>query len=400
MVSKKKEFSNLDSLLGKLQATADQMQHPSGFRKLTVESSDPDTLIGEITGPARVGSYDLEISSLARSEKSLSFGFPDKDKTPVGFGFMRVLSGDRVHDLVIEPGETLSGVASRINENVSGVRASVLNTGSKEDPFRLLVSSTDAGSEATIEIDPDTSFLEFKNQTKGQDLSAKFSGIDIRRNSNKIDELVEGLNLRALKASPGREVSINVRHDFDKTADSIKEFVSQYNEVQQFSKRQTSSEVGGSNGQSLAGESAVRQVNRTLHGALSAAPLTDVGITTNPKTGELRLDESKLKDALGKNYEGVMEIFASTEAGPGLASRLSDAIKSMKDKSSGVIGGRIKGIEQRIRAQDDEIQKKEERLGQRRAQLEKTLGNLDAKVAGIQSQGQFLSARLQSPVSQ
>lgn len=400
VLTKKKEFGNLDSLLGKLQSTADQMKIPSSFRKLSVESSDPDILVGEITGPADVGSYDIEISAIARSEKMLSFGFPDKDQTPVGFGFMRVFSGDDGHDVVIEPGETLRDVASRINENVSGVRASIVNTGAKEDPFRLLVSSIEAGSEARIEIDADTSFLEFNKLKNGENLAAKYAGIDIRRDSNKLDELVDGLNLRAMKASPGQEVSITVRHDLDKTANSIKDFVSQYNEVQQFSKRQTSDDGASGSTSVLVGESSVRQVNRTLQGALSSAPLADIGITTNPKNGELSLDESKLKESLGKDYDGVMKIFASTDAGPGLASRLSDAIRSMKDKSSGVIGGRIKGIEQRIRQQDQEIQKKEERLGQRRAQLEKTLGNLDAKIAGMQGHGQFLNARLQSSASQ
>lgn len=400
VLAKKKEFGNLDALLTKLQSTADQMKAPSAFQKFSVDSSAPDILVGEITGPVRVGSYDLEINSLARSEKSLSFGFPDKDKTPVGFGFMRVFSGDEGHDVVIEPGETLRDVASKINENVSGVRASVINTGTTEDPFKLLVSSVDSGMEARIEIDPDTSFLEFKKQVQGQDLSAKFSGIDVRRPSNKLDELVDGLNLKALKAAPGQEVSINVRHDLDKTASSINEFVAQYNEIQQFSKRQSSASEGVVGASALSGESSLRQVNRTLQGAVAAVPLADIGITTNPKTGELRLDEAKLKDALSKDYDGVMKIFASTEAGPGLASRLSDAIKGMKDKSSGIIGARMKGIDQRIKQQDEDIQKKEERLGQRRLQLEKSLGNLDAKVATMQGQAQFLKDRLQPSATQ
>jgi flagellar hook-associated protein 2 len=392
-VAKKNGFATLDSLLGKLQASADDMKLPSGFRKLTVESSNPEILTGEITGPIEIGSHTLEIASMPRSQKALAMGFPDRDKTPVGFGFMNVISGDQSHEIVVEPNETLNDVARRINDTVGGVRATIVNTGSKDDPYRLMVSAMSPGADARVEIDPDTTFMDFGDKVSGQDLTGKFEGVDFRRNGSQIDELVGGLTLRAGKSAPGQEITVNVKHDVEKTAGSIKEFVSQYNGVHQFAKGTVAKENPTDAPVAIVGDSAVRQVNRSLQNALMSSNLADVGITTNAKTGELRLDEGKLKEALSNNYDGVMKIFASTDDGPGLASRLSDAIKSMKDKAAGGVGGRLRGLEQRIRNQDLDIQKKEQRLAERRTQLEKTLGNLDAKVAGLESQGHFLSTR-------
>lgn len=394
--TKKNDFGSLDSLLGKLQSTADQLKLPSGFQKFTVDSSDPDVLTGDVVGPVELGSYSLEVSTMPRAPKSLSFGFPDKDSTPVGFGFMQIATSDGTHDIVVEPNETLRDVAARINDSVSGVRASIINTGTKTDPFRLLVSAKESGEDIQVNIDPDTTFLEFKDQIVGQDLTGKFEGVAFKRNGNKLDELIDGLSLRAAKASPGQEITLNVKHDFDKTASSIKDFVNQYNSVHQFSRGQATSPEAGVVANALSGESSVRQVNRSLQSAVMSSNLVDVGISTNAKTGELILDESKLKDALAKNYDGVMGIFATTESGPGLASRLSDAIKAMKDKSSGAVGSRLKGLDQRIRTQDLEIQKKEQRLSERKASLEKSLGNLDARIAGMETQGQFLAARFNS----
>lgn len=392
-VSKKNEFQNLGSLLSKLQSTTDQMKMPSTFRKLAVDSSLPDILTAEISGNPELGNYELEIEGIARSEKQLSFGFPDKDKTPVGFGFMRIAMGDQARDVTIEPGATLRDVAGKINDSVEGVRATVINTGSKEDPFRLMVSSINSGDEAVIEIDPDTTFTEFQRQTKGQDLKVKFEGVDVTRPNNSLADLIEGVNLKAAKAAPGTPVTLNVRHDVDKTSDGVKDFVKQYNEVQAFGRKQTQIDATTGAAGLLAGDSSLRQVTRSLQSSMASSSLWEVGISTNAKTGELVLDESKLKDALSKDYDKVMAIFASTDSGPGLAARMSDAIKALQDRTSGAVATRVKGIEQRIRSQDQDIARKEERMAQRRAQLQRSFASLDSKISGIQSQGQALSAR-------
>ena len=66
--------------------------------------------------------------------------FPTKTRPLFGFGYMLI---DRENadpiEVVVEPGTTLSGLASQINEQDSGVKAMVINTKYKPDPFRLLV---------------------------------------------------------------------------------------------------------------------------------------------------------------------------------------------------------------------------------------------------------------------
>ncbi len=395
-VGKKSEFQNLGSLLTKLQSTADGMKMPSSFRKLLVESSHPDIIAGTVSNTAEVGSYELEVAGLARSDKQLAFGFPDKDQTSVGFGYMRVGVGGLAKDVVIDPGSTLKDVAARINEDVSGVRASIINTGSKNDPFRLMVASIESGEEAVVEIDPDTTFTEFKNQVKGQDLNVKFEGVDVKRPDNALNDLIDGVNLKASKAAPGTNVTINVRHDVDKTADGVREFVKNFNEIQSFGRKQSQVDPATGRAGQLSGDSSMSQVTRSLQSSMSGLPISAAGLSTNPKTGELQLDENKLKEALTGDFDGIAKIFASSESGPGLAARMSDAIKSLQDRTSGAVATRMKGIDQRIKAQDQDIAHKEERMTQRRAQLQKTFASLDTKMATLNSQGQFLSGRMGS----
>ena len=96
------------------------------------------------------------------------------------------------------------------------------------------------------------------------------------------------------------------------------------------------------------------------------------------------------------DFEGVAKIFASSDAGPGLAARMSDVIKSLQDRTSGAVATRVKGLDQRIKAQDHDIARKENRIAERRAQLERTFAALDSKMATMKSQGQYMSARIGS----
>ena len=400
IVAKKNEFQNLDTLLSKLQGTADSLKMPSGFRKLILDSSHPDIISGSVSNLAEVGSYEMEVSSLARSDKQLAVGFPDKDKTEVGFGFMRVGLKGALHEVVIEPGSTLRDVAAKINDSSQGVRASIVNTGATEDPYRLLVSSLEAGEDAITDIDSDTSFTEFKNQVKGIGLAVNFEGVNVKRKSNALDDLIDGVNLKVAKAEPGTNVTVNVRHDVDRTSEGVKDFVKQYNEVQSFSRKQGQKDAATAQTGQLTGDGALRRVSGSLQAAVASVSLVAAGVTTNPKNGELQIDDAKLREALTTNYEGVANLFATGEHGPGLAARMSDAIKGLQDRTSGAVPTRLKGMDQRIKAQDKDIAHKEERMEQRKIQLQRTYANLDSKMAGMKSQGQMLSARIGEPPAQ
>jgi flagellar hook-associated protein 2 len=361
------------------------------------ESSHPDILSGSVDAGAVPGEFEVEVTSMARAARQLAFGFADPNQTPVGFGYMRVGVGDHAKDVVIEPGATLRDVASAINEAVDGVRATIINTGAKEDPFRLLVSSVESGEQIHLQVDPDTTFLETREQVSPQDLKFKFEGVDVTRSANAFADLVDGVSIKAMKAEPGTKVSLKIGHDVDQTADGIKGFVSSFNEIQAFAHKQNVVDSSGAKAQPLAGDSSVRQVSSSLQRSVGEANLASIGISTDPKTGTLKLDEAKLKSALSENYLGVADIFTSTERGPGLSQKLSDAIKTLQDKTSGAVGARIKGLDERIRRQDHDIERKQERVDQRKAQLQRTFAALDSKLATMNQQSAFLGARLSAP---
>ena len=184
----KKEIDKLNGFLNELDSTLSSLKSRSDFFKMKVDSSHPDIMDGICKTDALIGTYEFEVRGMARADKQLAFGFPDKDATAVGFGYMEVEREDMSPaEITIEPGSTLQDVARQINDAEVGVRAMVINTKYNPDSFRLLVISEKSGKEARIKLDEDTTFLEFKNQVAGQDLDVLFEDVPVTDTDNILD---------------------------------------------------------------------------------------------------------------------------------------------------------------------------------------------------------------------
>jgi len=393
-VERKQSIQSMGKKLGDLSAVVDSMRNPSSFQKMLVESSHGDILTGEVTGPAIAGSYEFEVKSLARPSRILAHAFPDKDKTAVGFGFLSVNIDGVEHGVEIAPGARLIDVAEAINTSISGVRASIVNTGHKDEPFSLMVTSLDSGAQTSIKLDPDTTFLDVSKTMTGQDFQLAFEGIGIQRPDNGANDLINGVSLKGVSAAPGVNVTLQVKPDKQQASDKVHSFVQQYNDIQSFGREQMSKKAGES-GAAL-GDSSLRQVTQALQSVVQEGNLFSFGITTDPKTGQLRLDESRLSMAIANNYDDVVGLFASDGGNSGLAEKLHSVINRLQSKSSGALGQRIQGLEQRIRRQDNDIEKKEQQLQVKTDQLKKRLSLIDSRIGALSSEETHLTQRLSS----
>jgi flagellar hook-associated protein 2 len=405
VVAEKNEYSALNGLLGELGNAVNGLKLPGTFRQLQVESSHPDILSGVVDGNAVPGSYEMEVRGLASADKHLEFGFPDRDKSPVGFGFMQIeREGGKASDVIIKPGATLNDVANTINASGAGVRASIVNTGLAEDPFKLMVVSEATGEAAKIHLDPDTTYMDFKHIKPARNLDLNFEDIGVTRPTNKLDDLIAGVKLDAKRAEPGTRVTVNIAHDLDRTLGNIKTFTEKYNTVARFLNSQFQVDSGSKRVDGkLAGDGNVRQMLRSLQTQMAMPSLSgdgkyhslaEVGVTTNAKTGELQVDEAKLKGALAGDYEGVSKLFTVSESGEGVAARVAKAIDGFKDPVSGVLADKMRGLDSMIKDQDQQIERQTRRLDDRREALERQFSAMQGRVDALNNQGEFLAARL------
>lgn len=401
--TEKKEIEKLNSFLTELDSTLNSLKSRADFFKMKVESSHPDILDGICKTDALVGSYEFEVRGMARADKQLAFGFPDKDKTPVGFGYMEIEREDMSPaEITIDPGSTLQDVAKQINDAEAGVRAMVINTKYNPDSYRLLVISEKSGKEARIKLDEDTTFLEFKNQVAGQDLDVLFEDVPVTDTDNILDELVDGVTFNVKRAEPGTRVQVNITYDVEKTFEGIKGFVDKYNQLANFGHSQYQEDPNTGKRGILAGDQSLSTVlrgvqsvignNRTSSGKFQT--LADIGITTDPKTGTLKMDDAKVKNALSEDYESVARLFIRGREGQGIADSMAAKLKMLRDPGSGAVKSRIRALDSIITSQDKDIERKERQADQKGEMIRRRFAALDGQIANMKSQGAVLAGRM------
>ncbi|SMF55338.1 flagellar filament capping protein FliD [Pseudobacteriovorax antillogorgiicola] len=402
IVAEKDEFAQVRDLVNGLDTTLNSLKNRTDFYKLKVESSHPDIIDGLVEGVALTGTYEFEVRGLAKAEKELAYGFPDKNETPVGFGFMLIEREDMDDfEVIIEPGSTLQDVATQINDAEAGVKAMVINTKYKPDPYRLLVVSEQSGNEAKVKIDEDTTFLEFKEQVRGRNLDVLFEDVPVTDEDNNLEELVDNVVFNVKRAEPGTRVQVNIVHDIEKTLESIVGFIEKYNELATFINDQYIIDADTNKAGILAGDSSTRTVMRRVQSAVGGSvstggkwnTLSQIGITTDPKTGRLDMNEAKVKQSLAEDYDSVADLFIQQRGSLGVAARMAEAIKGLRDPQGGVLKTKLRTMDAIIANQDKEIELKERALEKKTESIKRRFTALEGQLSGLKAQGDFLAQR-------
>ena len=403
VVAEKQEVETLEALLNELDSSANKLKTRYDFNKLRLDSSHPDIIDGTVEPTALLGTYEFEVRALAKAEKELAYGFADKDQSPVGLGYMLIERDDGEEvEVVVKPYSTLEGVASEINDADAGVKAMVINTKYKPNPYRLLVISEQSGKEAKVYIDPDTTFLEFKEQVTGRNLDVLFEDVPVTDEDNNLEELVDSVVFNVRRSEPGTRVQVSVVHDLDATLEGIKAFIEKYNQVASFIHAQFIENPETGEYGKLSGDSSIKYIMRQLQSAVVPFPkggsnystLAHIGITTDPKTGQLKMDESKVRSSLAEDYDGVAELFVTTRDSSGVAEALSQKLRSFRDPEFGTIKSRLRGLTRIIETQDKEIERRQRQLESREKTIRQRFARLENQLADLKGQKDFLAARL------
>jgi flagellar hook-associated protein 2 len=264
-------------------------------------------------------------------------------------------------------------IKTQIESQFSGKTVSVSVTNGN-----LSISLTSGGSSLSVgEPSSGTSALTdlglSATYIQGEDASVVLDNQTLIRSDNKFT--VNGVSYTLIKENPNIGQTVTLTQDVDSVYDSIKKFVDKYNEIigtingktdekydrdyQPLTEEQkdamndtdiTSWETMAKTGL-LHNDSILQSITREMRTALSdsvlgiSTSLSAIGITTGnyADKGKLIIDETKLKDALQKDSDSVMNLFtkqssitsnlnisevdrATRYTEEGLAYRLSDII--------------------------------------------------------------------------
>lgn len=132
-------------------------------------------------------------------------------------------------DVLIEPTDTLSSIASKIASEVDGISASYDNNFK-----RLMLSTKEQGASREIIVGGDDGLLSAmgfmpvnRTGTIGQDAEIEYNSTTLTTSSNEVN--VNGMTLTLV--GEGQTANITVNQDTEAIYDNVKEFVTEYNKL-------------------------------------------------------------------------------------------------------------------------------------------------------------------------
>jgi flagellar hook-associated protein 2 len=414
-------LGTLKSALSDFQTSLNALKDGSAFSAHTSVSSNESVLKVTADAYAATGSYSLEVTQLAKAQKSIvKTEFAGLTSTlSSGTLSFTATSGATFNVAVDSSNNTLEKVRDAINkaDGNSFVSASIVNVDNAAKTgtiSKLVLTSKNTGSangftlsgtdDGTITGDVSLSQLassNFDTKTPAQDAVISVDGQPATRNSNAITDVLPGVTLNLVSTTAANEpVAIDIGVDNDAITTSINNFVTAYNKlttaVKNLGNYGGSTDGSGNGNGALIGDSTLRyvstQIRQSSTGTVSTASsgynsLAMIGVTVD-KNGVMSLDSAKLNTALSANFQSVSDVFSSAD---GVATKLASKL-SVLLQSGGPIDSQQTSLNQTISKLDDQKDTVNVRYQSVQQALQKQFLAMDSAVGQFKNTGTFLTS--------
>lgn len=400
--------NQLEEGITKIRGSIAELAGTRGFADIQLISGDPNIVQGVIDPElAAPGSWNIEVVQMAQKAAAVTNGFPDKDRTEIGIGYMSFKTPQGTREVYINgSNNTLEGAAKAINAAQVGIRATVINDRKdKELPYRLVLSGENVGDDNQIQY-PTLYFLDgdmdiyFDEKREAANGVIKLDGFEMEVSDNRITDLIPGVTIDIKQAAPGRSVNITVKENIDAVSGKIKDFVSSMNTVLSFIQNQNRMNEHTDTSRTLGGDSLLRSIEMRLRRLVMdpqygiGSPikrLNQIGIAFN-RSGTLDFDEEKFHSTLAKSPPAVQEFFAGDGFSTGFIPALKREVGTILNQAFGPLANRKQGLQSTISEMDKRIQNKEKQVANKEIQLRQKFANLEQTMSRLKSQGGAVSA--------
>jgi len=349
-------FGTIKGALSNFQSAVRGLSSTSNF--LAFKATPGDATVASVSAAptASVANYNLDVTTLAQAQKLTAVG-QASSSTAIGNGILTfdfgTISGGTFDSVtgkytgaayasngggaktvtIDNSNNSLQGIRDAINNANIGVSASIVNDGSANAPFRLVLTSANSGQANSLKIgvsgDAALSNLLAQDVAPGgtqnlsqtvaaQNATFKIDGVAISKSTNTITDAISGVTITLLK--PAATTTLAVTRDTQTVQNSVQAFVKAYNDVNKVLSDSSAYNAATKKGAILQGDSAVRNIQNQIRGTLTSTltglsgnitALNQVGVSFQ-KDGTLTLDSVKLQSAINGNFTDIAGLFAAT----------------------------------------------------------------------------------------
>ena len=423
-------YGTLSSALTTFQ-TANTALNSADLFTATSAASSTTAFSATTSGSTIAGKYSISVTQLAQAQ-TLTSGVQTSNTTALGSSdASRTLSiklaDGTSKDITLTSAQTsLTGMRDAINGANAGVSASIIKTG--DGAYRLSLTASKTGeanavSSVTVTGDDTLQGIVGFDSTKtdadnpldvsvaAQDAELTVNNVAITSSTNTISDALEGITLNLNDVTSGNQ-TLTITQDTSKASTAISNFVDAYNNLlDQFTSltKYTAVDVGSdtqdsSNG-ALVGDSTLRgiqtQIKSLLTNTASSSTyktLAQIGITTDPTTGELSLDSDKLKTELTKDPAGVKEMIVGDGKTTGITTKLATNLTSWLS-STGSIQSAKDGVSKTLNNLTEQYNNMNTRINALIARYKTQFTQLDVTMSSLNSTSDYLTQQFDTMTS-
>ncbi|WP_313701227.1 flagellar filament capping protein FliD [Achromobacter sp.] len=357
-------FGQLKSAVEAVQKAAAALGKPETLGAVKGSVTGGDALTATVAAEGAVaGHYTINVKTVATSQTLQSGAVADRKASNGATGSFEIELADGTKKTVDLKGDTsLNGIVKAVNaDDTLGVRATVITDG--DGKSYLMMTAKNTGVQASVKSITVTGDQSLKDvlsysstdaanskmtATAAVDAEIDINGITIKSGTNNISTAIDGVTLNLSQTTEaGKPITLKLESDPSVANKAIQSFVTAYNTLQTTIKNLTAFDAAAATNQPLTGDGTTRAIQSSLAGALQVLSgegtmrsLADLGITTNPQTRQLTLDQTKLDKALSTNSADVARLLTGEN---GLAANFDKATKdilsdtgSIKTKTDGL----------------------------------------------------------------
>jgi len=316
-------YSDLRTKMSSLKSAVDSLNSIREFNRFSATSSDEDDEHFTVAtdSSAQATTHTIQVLNLAVAEKEISQGYAETS-SEIGTGtFSITVAGEETEVEITASNNTLEGLRDAINNSDAAVTASIMNDGDASNPYRLVITSDETGTDNAITLDTSGMsggttpvFTDGSGGTPGQqaeDASFTFDGVTITSSSNEVEDVVTGIDINLKKVDDENEYTITIESNIEDIMEDLNSFVEKYNDLMSYIE-------GKQSDTTIERDYTFSQVRRAMQNIVYESydnggeytALSQVGFSTNDD-GSLSLDEDELEDLLETNYDDVMRLMTA-----------------------------------------------------------------------------------------
>jgi flagellar hook-associated protein 2 len=393
-------LSTLGGLIGKLQTPVNTLNSETVFTNVGATSSDTSVATTSLGSGAIAGRYDLNITALARGQVTASTnGYADTTDVAADSGTLSfTIDGEETEAITITSSTTLAELKDAINNQNSGVIASIVNNGTNN---KLVISSRETGASNAFTINNSLvnsggAVPAFAGNTQtAQDAAFTVNGLNITSSSNTVTAAVPGVTVTLVETGTA---SISVSADYGALKETVKTLVSEYNKLREFAGKQALNNPTTGMRSPLANDSVLRQALSDIRNTLLASNdnggqyhyLAEIGVEFS-QTGDLKFDETKFNAALDSYPTDLKKLFQGTAGVDGVFDTLKAKLDNV-DGTAGLVKTTRNSIDLTLKSYRDRITAQELRLDLRRNELTRLYAAADQAMSRLNAMSGQLSS--------